>query len=35
MNIGGILYLDNDTEIKVMDISSGIMQAAPMKEFLQ
>jgi len=35
MNIGGILYLDNDMEIKVMDIRSGTMQAAPMKEFLQ
>ncbi|MDF2944356.1 MAG: hypothetical protein K0S01_3214 [Herbinix sp.] len=35
MNIGGILYLDNDTEIKVMDITAGTMQAAPMQEFLQ
>jgi ATP phosphoribosyltransferase regulatory subunit len=35
MNIGGILYLDNDMEIKVIDIGSGTMQAAPMKEFLQ
>jgi ATP phosphoribosyltransferase regulatory subunit len=34
MNIGGILYLDNDTEIKVMDITAGTMQAAPMKGFL-
>jgi ATP phosphoribosyltransferase regulatory subunit len=35
MNIGGILYLDNDTEIKVMDITSGTVQSAPMQEFLQ
>ncbi|MBP1754454.1 MAG: hypothetical protein H6Q59_852 [Firmicutes bacterium] len=35
MNIGGILYLDNDTEIKVMNISTGTMQAASMEEFLQ
>ncbi len=35
MNIGGILYLDNDDEIKVMDISAGTIQAAKMHEFLQ
>ena len=35
MNIGGILYLDNDDEIKVMDIAAGTMQAAKMHEFLQ
>ncbi len=34
MNIGGILYLDNDDEIKVMDIAAGTMQAAKMHEFL-
>ncbi|MHB8131119.1 MAG: ATP phosphoribosyltransferase regulatory subunit, partial [Mobilitalea sp.] len=34
MNIGGILYLDNDTEIKVMDITNDTMQVAPMEEFL-
>ncbi len=35
MNVGGILYLDNANEIKVVNIASGSMQAAPMKEFLQ
>jgi ATP phosphoribosyltransferase regulatory subunit len=35
MNVGGILYLDNDTEIKVMDIANDTMQVAPMEEFLQ
>lgn len=35
MNIGGILYLDNDSEIKVMNITDGTVQSAPMKEFLQ
>lgn len=35
MNIGGILYLDNAKEIKVFDINSGSLQAAPMQEFLQ
>ncbi len=35
MNIGGILYLDNDDEIKVMDIAAGTVQAARMHEFLQ
>ena len=35
MNIGGILYLDNDMEIKVLDIAAGTMQAASMHEFLQ
>ncbi len=35
MKIGGILYLDNDNEIKVMNISDGMMQAVQMKEFLQ
>ncbi len=34
MNIGGILYLDNDDEIKVMDIAAGTVQAAKMHEFL-
>ena len=34
MNIGGILYLDNDTEIKVMDITNDTIQVAPMEEFL-
>jgi len=35
MNIGGILYLDNDTEIKVIEAASGNIQAAPMEEFLK
>jgi ATP phosphoribosyltransferase regulatory subunit len=35
MNIGGILYLDNADEIKVLDIASGSLQSAPMQEFLQ
>ncbi len=35
MNIGGILYLDNENDIKVISISDGTMQAAPVKEFLQ
>lgn len=35
MNIGGILFLDNPKEIKVMDINSGTLQTASMEEFLQ
>jgi ATP phosphoribosyltransferase regulatory subunit len=35
MKIGGILYLDNADEIKVLDIASGTLQSAPMQEFLQ
>lgn len=35
MNIGGILILDNEKEIKVLNIASGTLQAAPMQEFLQ
>jgi ATP phosphoribosyltransferase regulatory subunit len=35
MNIGGILLLDNETDIKVIDISTGTQQAALMQEFLQ
>ncbi len=35
MNIGGILFLDNAEEIKVMDIATGTVQAASMQEFLQ
>jgi ATP phosphoribosyltransferase regulatory subunit len=35
MQIGGILYLDNDTDIKVMTVASETIQSAPMKEFLQ
>jgi ATP phosphoribosyltransferase regulatory subunit len=35
MNIGGILYLDNDEDIKVMNIADGTIKNAPMKEFLQ
>ena len=35
MNIGGILYLDNGEEIKVVNIADGSVQTAPMKEFLQ
>lgn len=34
MNIGGILYLNNETEIKVIEIATGNMQAALMKDFL-
>lgn len=35
MNIGGILYLDNENEIKVINIADGTIQAALVKEFLQ
>ncbi len=35
MDIGGILYLENDNDIKVVNIAEGTLQAAPMKEFLQ
>jgi ATP phosphoribosyltransferase regulatory subunit len=35
MNIGGILYLDNDTEIKVMETATETVNLVPMKEFLQ
>ena len=35
MNIGGIILLDDEKDIKVMDIASGTLQAAPMEEFLQ
>ncbi len=35
MNIGGILYLDNAKEIKVLDIATGTLQSALMQEFLQ
>jgi ATP phosphoribosyltransferase regulatory subunit len=35
MNIGGILFLDNEKEIKVLNIASGTLQVAPMQEFLQ
>lgn len=35
MNIGGILYLDNDTEIKVTNIADGTTQIAPVQEFLK
>lgn len=34
MNIGGILYLDNATEIKVIEAASGNVQVAQMAEFL-
>ena len=32
---GGILYLENDSEIQVIEAASGEVQIAPMKEFLQ
>lgn len=35
MNVGGILYLDNDTEIKVINIATGDMQIASIHELLQ
>lgn len=35
MNIGGILLMDNDNDIKVLNITDGTVQAAPMREFLQ
>lgn len=35
MSIGGILYLDNPTEIKVVDAATGSVQSAELKEFLQ
>jgi ATP phosphoribosyltransferase regulatory subunit len=35
MNIGGILFLDNDTDIKVMETATGTIQEALMQEFLQ
>ncbi len=35
MSIGGILYLDNDTEIKVVEASTGNIQRAELKGFLQ
>ncbi len=35
MNMGGILYLDNDSDIKVQNIADGTIQVAQMKEFLQ
>jgi len=35
MNIGGILYLENDTEIKVIETATGNIQTAQVSEFLQ
>lgn len=35
MGIGGILYLDDEVEIKVIEVDSGKIQSARMKEFLQ
>ncbi|MGB4659920.1 MAG: ATP phosphoribosyltransferase regulatory subunit [Mobilitalea sp.] len=35
MNIGGILYLENDTEIKVIETATGNIQTAKVNEFLQ
>lgn len=35
MNIGGILYLDSEVEIKVIDTETGTMKAAPFREFLK
>lgn len=34
MDIGGILYLDNDSEIKVMDTATGILQTAQFKDYI-
>ncbi|MBH1941444.1 ATP phosphoribosyltransferase regulatory subunit [Mobilitalea sibirica] len=34
MNFGGILQLNSDTEIKVIDITTGDMKSAQLKEFL-
>ncbi len=35
MSIGGILYLDNDRDIKVMDAATGSIQRAELTKFLQ
>ena len=35
MNIGGILYLNDDESIKVIEAATGKIQAAPMEEFLK
>lgn len=35
MSIGGILYLDNDTQIKVIEAAGGTIQTVPMEEFLR
>lgn len=35
MNIGGILFLDDDESIKVIEAATGKVQAAPMEEFLK
>jgi ATP phosphoribosyltransferase regulatory subunit len=35
MSIGGILYLDNDIEIKVIEAAAGTVQSVPMQEFLK
>jgi ATP phosphoribosyltransferase regulatory subunit len=35
MSIGGILYLDNDSEIKVMDAATGNISSAEFSDFLQ
>jgi ATP phosphoribosyltransferase regulatory subunit len=35
MNIGGILYLDSDTEIKVIEADSGQIQTATFDDFLK
>ena len=34
LNVGGIIYLDNDTEIKVIDIATGGVQVASIQELL-
>jgi len=34
MNAGGILYLDNDTEIKIINIATGITQIASINDLL-
>ena len=35
MNIGGLLYIDNDTEISVMDASEGSIKKVAVKELMQ
>jgi hypothetical protein len=34
MNIGGLLYIDNDRDILVMDASDGSRQMASIKELM-
>lgn len=35
MNIGGLLYIENDEEVTLMDASTGIVKKAPVKELMQ